>query len=117
MPNRLRERLARAGLIGAAALQLLGATLLASVHAEPVASDAVALAAPGGGGEDPQAPPAHDGQHCALCQAIGTSALPEERTAAPAFDAPHPPVAHGAPRAAPAHRVHRAPARAPPAAA
>lgn len=114
MLNRLRRRLGRTGLLLAAALHLLGGALLASAHAEPgpaaagAVAMAVALDARGTGGGEPSPEP-HHAQHCAACQAIGTSALPVERASASPLDTPAAPAADAVPGVAPTPYAYRAP--------
>jgi hypothetical protein len=117
MAIRLRDRrLARLGLLIAAALHLLGSGLLASVHHLQPVGGTVAVDARHDG--DPSRPPAeHDPDHCALCQVTGATGLPAAGDSPAHLTASRLPVGGPHPAAAPASTGYRPPARAPPVAA
>jgi mono/diheme cytochrome c family protein len=116
MPSPAFRRRAPLGLLFAALLQLLGGAGFTATHVEVRSGAPTAVFAAGSHDEGaPTAP--HDAQHCAVCHALGASALP---SAGPASAAPSA-ARHRAPRADPAPprapRLAHAPARAPPRAA
>lgn len=118
MAIRIRDRrLARLGLLIAAALHLLGGGLLASVHAAPAAGGTAVVDARQDGGDPSELPHGHDADHCALCQAMGTAALPAAGSSLSHATVPRALAAEAHRAPAPAFEGYRPPARAPPASA
>ena len=116
MPFFRKRRVARLGLLLAAALHLVGGGLLASAHVDLPAPHALALA-PSGGSGNPEPPPAHDAGECALCHATELRALPATGAAVPHLEPRGTPSRRSALPPPPALPLPEAPARAPPAAA
>jgi hypothetical protein len=117
MAIRLRDRrLARLGLLIAAALHLLGGGLLASVHHLQPAGGTVAVDVRHDG-DPPRLPAEHHPDHCAFCQIAGATALPAAGDSPTHLTSSRLPVAEPHPAATPASGEYRPPARAPPAAA
>lgn len=117
MATPLRDRrLARLGLLIAAALHLLGGGLLSPLHAIP-AGDGVVAVDVRHDGDSSQLPPAHDEDHCALCHIGGATALPSGGASTVHVAVAKVPAAAASAAPAASSLRYRPPARAPPAAA